>query len=58
MANKNRIFYDLSEPISEDDPPTIKRLKMSFGTEKEADCMLVGCLLLFAVSLLLYNICG
>ena len=49
MSNKNRIIYDLSEPIADDDPPKIKRMKMSFRTEKEADCMLVGCLLLFAM---------
>ena len=57
MNSKKRIFYDLSEPISEDDPPKIKRLKMSFRTEKEADTMLVGCLLLFAIILFLSAVC-
>lgn len=56
MGNK-RIFYDLSEPISEDDPSKIRRLKLSYRKEKEGDCMFCVCLLLFAVSLLLYNIC-
>ena len=58
MANKKRLIYDLSEPISDDDPPKIRRMKLSYRKEKEGDCMFCICLLLFAVSLLLYNICG
>ena len=57
MSNKNRIIYDLSEPISEDDPPRIKRLKKSFKTETEADCMLVGCMLLFAIIVFMSAVC-
>jgi hypothetical protein len=53
-----KLFYDLSEPISEDDPPKIKRLKQSYKTESEGDAMLGLGVLLFALALLIKSICG
>jgi len=58
MEPRKRIFYDLSEPISEDDPPKIKRLKQSYKTESEGDAMLGLGILGFAVVLLLKAIWG
>lgn len=57
MNNKKRIIYDLSEPISEDDPPKIKRMKLSFRKERDADCMFPICLLLCALALLVSSVC-
>lgn len=52
-----KIFYDLSEPISEDDPPKIKRLKQSYKTECQGD-MLGGLgVLLFALAVLIKVSC-
>jgi hypothetical protein len=53
-----KLFYDLSEPISEDDPPKIKCLKQSYKTESEGDAMLGLGVLLFALALLIKSICG
>lgn len=53
-----KLFYDLSEPISEDDPPNIKRLKQSYKTESEGDAMLGLGVLLFALALIIKSICG
>ena len=58
MEPRKRLFYDLSEPISEDDPPKIKRLKQSYKTESEGDAMLGLGILGFAVVLLLKAIWG
>ena len=58
MEPRKRLFYDLSEPISEDDPPKIKRLKHSYKTESEGDAMLGLGVLLFALALLIKSICG
>lgn len=58
MEPRKRLFYDLSEPISEDDPPKIKRLKQSYKTESEGDARLGLGILGFAVVLLLKEIWG
>ncbi|WP_405325813.1 hypothetical protein [Fibrobacter sp.] len=58
MEPRKRICYDMSEPISEDDPPKIKRLKQSYKTESEGDAMLGLGILGFAVVLLLKAIWG
>ncbi len=58
MEPRNRLFYDMSEPISEDDPPKIKRLKQSYKTESDGDAMLGLGILGFAVVLLLKAIWG
>ena len=50
---RQRLFYDLTEPISEDDPPRIKRLKQSYKTESEGDFLLGLGILIFAFGLLL-----
>lgn len=50
---RQRLFYDLAEPISEDDPPRIKRLKQSYKTESEGDFLLGLGILVFALGLLL-----
>lgn len=57
MEPRKRIFYDLSEPISEDDPPRIKRLKQSYKTEFEGDFLGRLGLLIFAIGLLIRAIC-
>ena len=48
-----RLFYDLTEPISEDDPPRIKRLKQSYKTESEGDFLLGLGIALLPIGLLL-----
>lgn len=58
MEPRKKLFYDLSEPISEDDPPKIKRLKQSYKTECQGD-MLGGLgILLFALGVLIKAMCG
>jgi len=58
MEPRKQLFYDLSEPISEDDPSSIKRLKQSYKTESEGDAMLGLGILGFAVVVLLKAIWG
>ena len=58
MEPRQKLFYDLSEPISEDDPPKIKRLKQSYKTERQGDAMLGLGILGFAVVVLLKAIWG
>ena len=58
MEPRKRPFYDLSEPISEDDPPKIKRLKQSYKTESEGDAMLGLAILGCAIVVLLKSIWG
>lgn len=58
MEPRKRLFYDLSEPISEDDPPKIKRLKQSYKTESEGDAMLGLAILGCAIVVLLKSIWG
>lgn len=58
MEPRQKLFYDLSEPISEDDPPKIKRMKKSYKTESEGDAMLGLGILGFAVVVLLKAIWG
>jgi len=53
MEPRKRLFYDLSEPISEDDPPRIKRLKQSYKTESEGDVLCGLGILIFALVVLL-----
>ena len=57
MEPRQKLFYDLSEPISEDDPPKIKRLKQSYKTESEGDFLGGLGLLIFAIGLLIRSIC-
>ena len=52
-----KIFYDLSEPISEDDPPKIKRLKKSFETEHQGDMLGRLGVLLFALAVRIKGSC-
>ena len=53
MEPRKKIFYDLSEPISEDDPPKIKRLKQSYKTESEGDFLGGLGILIFALGVLI-----
>lgn len=57
MEPRKRLFYDLTEPISEDDPPKIKRLKQSFKTERQGDMLGRLGVLLFALALLIKASC-
>lgn len=55
--NRVKIFYDLSEPISKDDPPKIKRLKKSYQVECTGDSFLQLGVLIFVLGLLIYVFC-
>jgi hypothetical protein len=58
MEERKKLFYDLSEPISEDDPPRIKRLKQSYKTERQGDFIGRLGILIFALGVLLKAIWG
>lgn len=58
MEPRQKLFYDLSEPISEDDPPRIKRLKQSYKTESEGDFLCGLGILIFALGVLIRVLCG
>ena len=57
MEERKKLFYDLSEPISEDDPPRIKRLKQSYKTERQGDFLAGLGVVIFAIGLLIRAIC-
>ena len=57
MEPRQKLFYDLSEPISEDDPPKIKRLKRSYKTESEGDFIGRLGILIFALGVLIKALC-
>jgi len=57
MEERKKLFYDLSEPISEDDPPKIKRLKQSYKTERQGDFLTGLGVIIFAIGLLIMAIC-
>jgi hypothetical protein len=57
MEPRKRIFYDLTEPVAEDDPPRIKRLKQSYKTECQGDFLTGLGVLLFAIGLLVNALC-
>lgn len=48
----------MSEPISADDPPKIKRLKQSYKTESEGDFLCGLGILIFALGVLIKAMCG
>ena len=58
METRKKLFYDLSEPISEDDPPKIKRLKQSYNTERQGDFLCGLGILIFALGVLIKAVCG
>lgn len=58
MEPRKKLFYDLAEPISEDDPPRIKRLKQSYKTECQGDFLCGIGILIFALGLLIRVLCG
>ena len=58
METRKKLFYDLTEPISEDDPPKIKRLKRSYKTESEGDFIGRLGILIFALGVLIRALCG
>jgi len=57
MEPRQKLFYDLSEPISEDDPPKIKRLKQSYKTERQGDFLVGLGVVIFAIGILIRSIC-
>jgi hypothetical protein len=57
MEPRKRLFYDLTELISADDPPKIKRLKQSYKTESEGDFLVVLGVVIFAIGILIRSIC-
>ena len=57
MEPRQKLFYDLSEPISEDDPPKIKRLKQSYKTERQGDFLVGLGVIIFAIGILIRAIC-
>lgn len=57
MEARKKLFYDLSEPISEDDPPKIKRLKRSYKTELQGDFIGWLGILIFALGVLIRALC-
>ena len=58
MEPRKKLFYDMSEPISADDPPKIKRLKQSYKTESEGDFLCGLGILIFALGVLIKAMCG
>ena len=58
MEARKKLFYDLSEPISANDPPKIKRLKQSYKTESEGDFLGGLGILIFALGVLIKAMCG
>ena len=58
MEPRKKLFYDMSEPISADDPPKIKRLTQSYKTESEGDFLCGLGILIFALGVLIKAMCG
>ena len=57
MEAHQKFIYDLSEPISEDDPPKIKRMKQSYKTELQGDFIGWLGILIFALGVLIRALC-
>ena len=57
MEPRKKLIYDLTEPISADDPPKIKRLKRSYKTESEGDFIGRLGILIFALGVLIRALC-
>ena len=57
MEPRQKLFYDLSEPISADDPPKIKRMKQSYKTERQGDFLVGLGVVIFAIGILMRSIC-
>lgn len=57
MEARKKLIYDLSEPISEDDPPKIKRLKRSYKTELQGDVIGRLGILIFALGVMIKALC-